>query len=80
VEQGMATQRHRIGEIELKRDFLAADKDHDHAINFEEFAKLLEELGAGMSLSELRIGFNELDTDHDGRISYQEFADWWTSD
>ncbi len=76
----MVTQRHLATDTELKRDFLAVDKDHDHAIDFDEFAKLLRDLGAGMSLQELRIGFEALDTDHDGRINYEEFADWWKSD
>lgn len=65
-------------EQELKEDFEQADSDGDGRINFAEFSSLLQELEAGMSTEELRIGFHEIDTDHDSLIDLREFIDWWT--
>lgn len=65
---------------ELQEDFASADDDGDGRIDFAEFKRLLEGLGAGMSEAELSIGFHEVDTDRDGRIDLQEFAAWWARD
>lgn len=63
---------------ELQEDFSVADDDHDGYIDFSEFTGLLDSLGAEMSSTDLRIGFQEVDTDHDGRIALGEFVAWWT--
>lgn len=65
---------------ELRRDFAAADLDHDNRIDFTEFAWLLDGLQAGMSQEEMRIGFQEVDSDGDGLIDREEFVEWWSSD
>jgi Ca2+-binding EF-hand superfamily protein len=75
-----AESRHPGSPRELKEEFVVADRDHDGRIDFEEFARLMEGLEAGMSRTELRIGFQEIDTDGDRLIDFQEFADWWTAD
>lgn len=72
--------RHPAGERELKEEFVVADRDHDGRIGFEEFVSLMEGLEAGMSRSDLRIGFHEIDTDGDRLIDFREFADWWSAD
>jgi len=65
---------------ELSEDFEFADGDHDGFVDFAEFTELLDGLGAEMSGTDLRIGFQEIDTDRDGRIGLQEFIAWWTRD
>jgi Ca2+-binding EF-hand superfamily protein len=72
--------RHLASERELKEEFAVADRDHDGRIDFEEFVSLMEGLNAGMSRSDLRIGFQEIDTDADRLIDFREFADWWSAD
>lgn len=72
--------RHPASMLELKRNFLLADQDHDRAINFDEFAALLKNLEADMPLADMRIGFDEVDSDRDGLIDCREFIEWWTSD
>ena len=63
---------------ELQEDFTVADDDHDGYIDFGEFTGLLDDLGAEMSSTDLRIGFHAVDTDRDGRIALGEFIAWWT--
>jgi Ca2+-binding EF-hand superfamily protein len=63
---------------ELRADFREVDADADGHITFAEFARLMDNLEAGMSVEELKIGFSEIDTNHDGRIDLPEFVDWWT--
>ncbi len=65
---------------ELLEDFEFGDGDHDGYIDFGEFSRLLDDLGADMSGAELRIGFQEIDTDRNGRIGLDEFVAWWTQD
>jgi len=65
---------------ELREDFESADDDQDGYIDFAEFTGLMDGLGADMSGTELRIGFNEIDTNVDGRIGLQEFVAWWARD
>lgn len=72
--------RHLAGSRELKEEFAAADRDGDGRIDFEEFARLMQDLEAGMSTTDLRIGFGEIDTDADGLIDLCEFAEWWSAD
>lgn len=72
--------RHLADERELEEEFAVADQDRDHRLNFTEFTSLLEGLEAGMSASELHIGFHEVDADADGLIDFREFVDWWLAD
>lgn len=72
--------RHLADERELKEEFAVADQDRDHRLNFTEFTNLLEGLDAGMSVSELHLGFHEVDADADGFIDFREFVDWWLAD
>ena len=80
IESQSSAPRHLAGCRELKEEFVSADKDRDGRIDFEEFARLMQGLEAGMSSTDLRIGFHEIDTDADGLIDFQEFADWWSAD
>ena len=62
---------------ELRESFDYNDRDGDGRIEFDEFVKMLEELEAGASEEEARIGFREIDTRQDGSIAFDEFVDWW---
>ena len=64
---------------ELRDDFESCDEDGDGAIQFGEFVKFMDGLGADMSGEDCRVGFAEIDSNRDGRIEFQEFLDWWTS-
>ena len=72
--------RHSAGDRELKEEFVLADRDRDGRIDFEEFARLMRGLEAGMSETDLRIGFHEIDTNADSLIDFCEFVDWWSTD
>lgn len=72
--------RHLAGHRELKEEFVLADRDLDGRIDYEEFARLMSGLDAGMSATDLRIGFHEVDTDADGLIDLCEFVEWWSAD
>lgn len=65
---------------ELREHFESCDTDHDQRINFSEFRGLLENLEAGMSEEELRLGFGLIDLDGNGYISFDEFRRWWSED
>jgi Ca2+-binding EF-hand superfamily protein len=75
-----SASRFSAGPSELRREFVLADLDHDHRLNYAEFCKLLSGLEAGMSERDLHIGFREVDTDRDGLISCDEFIAWWRAD
>ena len=62
---------------ELREAFEYNDRDTDGRIGFEEFVVMLDELEAGMSEREARVGFNDIDTNDDGLIDFREFAAWW---
>ncbi|WP_405234426.1 EF-hand domain-containing protein [Lentisalinibacter salinarum] len=62
---------------ELRESFDYNDRDGDGRIEFDEFVKMLEELEAGATEEEARIGFREIDTRQDGSIAFDEFVDWW---
>ncbi|MBX3707883.1 MAG: EF-hand domain-containing protein [Pseudomonadales bacterium] len=63
---------------ELRETFDMIDRDGNGRIGIEEFKRLLDLLGAGMSASDIRIGYRELDRDGSGAIGFDEFYDWWT--
>lgn len=77
--KGISTRRSASAQ-ELKREFALVDVDGDGRVSFQEFKRLLEDLDAGMSESDVRIGFREVDSDHDGLIDCQEFIEWWSAD
>lgn len=62
---------------ELRESFDYNDRNGDGRIEFDEFLNMLEELEAGVSREEARIGFRELDTHQDGSIAFDEFVAWW---
>ena len=64
---------------ELKEDFSYCDENNDGRLQYAEFVRLLENLDAGMSAEEYRIGFQEVDTNRDGYIDFEEFVSWWTA-
>lgn len=64
---------------ELRETFDHFDDDHNGSIDREEFAYLLDALGAGMSPEEVLIGFDIIDANGNGVIEYDEFLAWWTS-
>ncbi len=62
---------------EVKETFEHFDDDDNGTIDREEFAQVMEALGAGMSEAELEVGFEAIDTDRSGEIDFEEFAEWW---
>ncbi len=64
---------------ELRESFSYNDVDGDGRIGFGEFLRMLDQLEAGTSEAEARIGFETIDGDQDGSISFDEFAGWWTA-
>lgn len=65
---------------ELQDTFDYNDRDDDGKIELDEFIDMLEELDAGISESEAKIGFRDIDTNDDGLIDFDEFVAWWTED
>jgi Ca2+-binding EF-hand superfamily protein len=63
---------------ELEETFEHFDEDDDGSIDREEFADVMDALGADMSPDELDVGFDIIDEDGNGEIEYDEFADWWS--
>lgn len=62
---------------ELEDLFDMNDADRNGRIDFEEFSRLLGDLGADMSKEELEIGFTDIDANGSGEIDFDEFAAWW---
>lgn len=62
---------------ELRVFFDSFDKNHSEFLEFNEFVKLVENLGAKISPDDLRKGFNKVDVDNNGLISFEEFINWW---
>jgi Ca2+-binding EF-hand superfamily protein len=65
---------------ELRETFDYNDTDSDGKIELDEFIEMLDELDAGMSERDARVGFQDIDTNDDGLIDFREFVDWWTED
>jgi Ca2+-binding EF-hand superfamily protein len=65
---------------ELQESFEYNDFDGDGKIEPDEFVRMMQELGAGLSDRETRQGFAEIDTNDDGLIDFDEFVAWWTED
>lgn len=62
---------------ELRESFNYNDPNADGKIDFDEFRRMLDDLEAGVSAEEARIGFDEIDTDGDRAIGFEEFIAWW---
>ena len=65
---------------ELREAFDYNDRDGDGRIQLDEFSAMLDELEAGMTDTDIEIGFKDIDTNDDGLIDFQEFVAWWTED
>ncbi|HLT92709.1 MAG TPA: EF-hand domain-containing protein [Woeseiaceae bacterium] len=63
---------------ELRETFNYNDPNGDGKIDYDEFRRMLDDLNAGVSEEEARIGFDEIDSDDDGAIQFDEFIDWWS--
>lgn len=64
-------------EDELRELFEACDTNGNGTLQFGEFSRFIDSVGAGISEQECRIGFGEIDSDRDGHIDFGEFLDWW---
>lgn len=62
---------------ELRNTFDHFDRDHNGAIDFDEFCDLLDALNSEMEPASRRIGFDVIDGDGNGTIEFEEFASWW---
>ena len=77
----MATNKPNEQELdELREAFDYNDRDGDGRIQVDEFSAMLDELEAGMTDSDIEIGFQDIDTNDDGLIDFQEFVAWWAED
>ena len=65
---------------ELREAFDYNDRDGDGRIQLDEFSAMLDELEAGMTDTDIEIGFQDIDTNDDGLIDFQEFVAWWAED
>jgi len=80
VEAGEMSALTRQALGELRETFNYNDANGDGVLSYEEFVRLMTELEAGLSLEEVKIGFDEIDADRNGSIGFDEFVAWWTSD
>jgi calmodulin len=77
----MAKNRPNEEELdELREAFDYNDRDGDGRIQLDEFSAMLDELEAGMTGTDIEIGFQDIDTNDDGLIDFQEFVAWWAED
>ena len=65
---------------EVRETFEHFDGDDNGQIDREEFAKVMDALGADMTEDELDVGFDVIDSDQSGEIDYDEFVEWWNED
>lgn len=65
---------------ELREHYEFVDTDGDGRISYGEFVELLQNLEAGMSGEEMRLGFRLIDTNANGSIGFAEFERWWLED
>ena len=56
---------------------VAAQLNGDQRIDFTEYSKLLDCLGAQMPPANRRNRFDTIDTHRDGAIDREEFLAWW---
>lgn len=77
----MATNRPNDEQLdELREAFDYNDRDNDGRIQMDEFSAMLDELEAGMTPTDIEIGFKDIDTNDDGLIDFDEFVAWWSED
>lgn len=62
---------------ELEETFHHFDEDNNGQIDRDEFAQVMDALGADMTEDELDVGFSIIDTDGSGEIDFDEFTEWW---
>ncbi len=62
---------------EIRQHFEFFDRDHNGAIDADEFAQLLKAIEPKAKPAECLRGFREVDSDHDGQIDFTEFLTWW---
>ena len=64
---------------DAEEQFDECDLNGDQRIDFAEYSKLLDSLGAKMPPAQRHNRFNTIDTDRDGAIDRKEFLAWWGS-
>ena len=69
-----------VGAAELaavRQKFAAFDADGSGAIDVDELALLLAEMGGAYSPAEVRLILAQIDADKSGVIEFVEFLRWW---
>jgi len=67
-----------MDEEELRENFEHFDRNSDGKLDVDEFAALMEALGALEPGESAAIGFGAIDTDGSGLVEFDEFARWFS--
>eukprot|EP01062_Namystynia_karyoxenos_P067811 TRINITY_DN618_c1_g1_i1.p1 TRINITY_DN618_c1_g1~~TRINITY_DN618_c1_g1_i1.p1 ORF type:complete len:282 (+),score=142.80 TRINITY_DN618_c1_g1_i1:79-846(+) len=62
---------------EIKEQFAKFDTDKDAGINFDEFTRMIKQLGIIMNAEDAMALFTEIDVDKSKKIEIGEFIDHW---
>jgi len=57
--------------------FTNFDSKNNGALDFDEFSKLIRDIGFKLSEEELKKGFDKVDIDNNNEIDFEEFMAWW---
>ena len=68
-----------ISTEELRENFEYFDSNNDGKLDREEFAALMEALGALEPGEDARLGFREIDSDRSGTVEFDEFSRWFSA-
>jgi Ca2+-binding EF-hand superfamily protein len=63
--------------LALRARYDRCDRDGDGRIDSQESSALLDELGLGYEVDQVRASFEAIDADHNGQIDFSEFSEWW---
>ena len=68
-----------ISTEELRENFDYFDSNNDGKLDLEEFAGLMEALGALEHGDDAGLGFREIDSDGSGTVEFDEFSRWFSA-
>ncbi len=68
-----------ISTEELQENFDYFDSNNDGKLDLDEFASLMEALGALEPGEDAVLGFREIDSDRSGTVEFDEFSRWFSA-